>query len=88
MIADIVDSCIVDSRSETGTTQISEDEHVHEEGQMKTYGIREDVKPLIISLDRIHLKPRAILRNLRDREDIQIPTIEQLNNFLKFKVKL
>ena len=31
----------------------------------------------------MHLKPMAILRNLRDVENILIPSITQLNNFLK-----
>lgn len=74
---------VIDSEKNSGTTQISDSEHIHdEEYKIKHYGIQPDVKELILKLDKMHLKPKAILRNLRDVDSIQIPSIMQLNNFL------
>ena len=75
---------IIDSERKTGTILYSDVLHIHTEGFVdKPNGIKQDVKELILKWDKMHLKPRAILRNLRDVENIQIPSITQLNNFLK-----
>ena len=93
---------MVHSTNETGTIQLSDDQHVHWDN--KIHGISAHVKELIKGFDKIHLKvivfvliqieiifigimffhPKAIIRNLRDVEGIQIPTINQINHFLKY----
>ena len=64
----------------------NEEDHYHSEtlvpGTSLRYGIDEGTKELIQEYERLSLKPATMLRSLRDKTN-RIPTVQQLNNFLK-----
>ena len=65
------------------TLLYSDDEHVHNESRsLISVGIDQQTKDKIKELEALGLKPSAILIQLRSI-DTKIPTILQLNNFLK-----
>jgi hypothetical protein len=68
---------IIDRQLDTGTIQISDDEHVHPEETRKIYGICPAAKELILGYEKMHLKPKVMLeRHIIDVQGIQKPTTQ------------
>ena len=74
----------INTVTETCRVFIGESKHKHRDQVVSTLpGIRPEVKGLILEYDALPIPPSAMIRNLREKTE-NIPTLSQLNNFLRY----
>jgi len=69
--------------TETCQINIGEGEHIHTDGKTRNKsGIRPEVKEMIKEFENLEISPACMMRTLRDKT-MFVPTIQQLNNYLR-----
>jgi hypothetical protein len=74
----------IDNLNDKCTVMVEEGEHDHSKTTKACggYGLSSEIKEYIKEYEKLNIKPKRILIALRDKTD-NLPTIIQLNNFLK-----